>query len=145
MYVLSVIEFWYWIERYWIVPIIIPPSFISYDFVDINLSIHQIRQLDTSVGCYVLLAMTSNTRTLYNVYVRRKYLNITWNLERNPFKLISWLYLLVLMNSFVDITAKRRRHQLSLHPSSDVSPLYARYILAWSKPEPNWMLFMQFS
>ena len=33
------------------------------------------------------------------------------------------------MNSFVDITAKRRRHQLSLHPSSDDSPLYARYIL----------------
>ena len=29
----------------------------------------------------------------------------------------------------VDITAKRRRHQLSLHPSSDVSPRYARYIL----------------
>ena len=33
------------------------------------------------------------------------------------------------MNSFVDITAKHRRHQLSLHPSSDVSPRYARYIL----------------
>jgi len=71
------------------------------------------------------------------------------------------------MNSCVDISAKRRRHQLSLHPSSDVSPPYARYILgmadrlltnlylvhirwlpiwfAGSKPEPNWMLFMQFS
>jgi len=33
------------------------------------------------------------------------------------------------MTSFVDITDKRRRHQLSLHPSADVSPLYARYIL----------------
>ena len=33
------------------------------------------------------------------------------------------------INSFVDITAKRRRHHLSLHPSSDVSPPYARYIL----------------
>ena len=72
------------------------------------------------------------------------------------------------MNSFVDTTAKRRRHHLSLHPSSDVSPPYSRNILgeaeqivltnhyivhirwlpiwfAGSKPEPNWMLFMQFS
>ena len=72
------------------------------------------------------------------------------------------------MNSFIDITAKRRRHHLSLHPSSDVSSSYARYILgvagqvvvtnnypvhirwlpnwfAGSKPEPNWMLFMQIS
>ena len=145
MFVLSVIEFWYWIERYWIVPIIIPPSFISYDFVDINLSIHQIRQLDTSVGCYVLLAMTSNTRTLYNVYVRRKYLNITWNLERNPFKLITWLYLLVLMNSFVDITAKRRRHQIVLTNHYLVHIRWLPIWFAWSKPEPNCMLFMQFS
>jgi len=35
-----------------------------------------------------LLVMTSNTGTLHNVnlignIVRRKYLNITWNLERN--------------------------------------------------------------
>ena len=67
------------------------------------------------------------------------------------------------INSFVDITAKRRRH----HPSSDVSPPYARYILggggagsgdqslpvhirwlpnwfAGSKPEPNWMLLCRF-
>jgi len=41
-----------------------------------------------------VLAMTSNMRTLHNVnvigkIVRRKYLNITLNLERNPFKLIS--------------------------------------------------------
>ena len=41
------------------------------------------------------------------------------------------------MNSFVDINVKRRRHQLGLHPSSADLPLYARYILAWSKPEPN--------
>jgi len=33
------------------------------------------------------------------------------------------------MTSFVDIAAKRRHHQLSLHPSSVVSPPYARYIL----------------
>jgi len=33
------------------------------------------------------------------------------------------------MNRFVDTTAKRRRHQLSLHPSSDISRSYARYIL----------------
>ena len=32
------------------------------------------------------------------------------------------------MNIFVDITDKRRHNQLSLHPSSDVSPPYARYI-----------------
>ena len=32
------------------------------------------------------------------------------------------------MSSFVDITAKRRRHHLSPHPSSDVSFPYARYI-----------------
>jgi len=29
----------------------------------------------------------------------------------------------------VDISAKHRRHKLSFHPSSDVSPRYARYIL----------------
>ena len=33
------------------------------------------------------------------------------------------------MASLVDIIAKRRRNQPSLHPSSDVSPPYARYIL----------------
>ena len=72
------------------------------------------------------------------------------------------------MNRFVDIIANHRRYQLSLHPSSNVSHPYARYILgvagrvvvtnhylvhirwfpiwfAGSKPEPNWMLFMQFS
>ena len=66
-------------------------------------------------------------------------------------------------SSFVDITAKRRRHQLSLHPSFP----YARYILgvagqvvltnhylvhirslpiwfAGSQPEPNWMLLSSF-
>jgi len=71
------------------------------------------------------------------------------------------------MNSFVDITAKRRRNQLRFHPLSDVSPPYARYIsvvagqilltnhyiihirwlsiwFAGSKPESNWVLFMQF-
>ena len=41
-----------------------------------------------------LLVMTSNVGILHNVkligkIVRRKYLNITLNLERNPFKLIS--------------------------------------------------------
>jgi len=72
------------------------------------------------------------------------------------------------MNMFVDTTAKLRRHQLSLHSSSDVVPPYARYILvmagqivltnhylvhirwlpiwfAGSKPKPSLMLFMQFS
>ena len=71
-------------------------------------------------------------------------------------------------SSFVDITANRRRHQLSLHPSSDGVFPYTRYILgvagqivltnhylvhirslpiwfAGSKPEPDLMLFMQFS
>jgi len=38
-------------------------------------------------------------------------------------------YLLVRMHSFVDINVKRRRHQLSLHPSSDVSPPNPQYIL----------------
>ena len=33
------------------------------------------------------------------------------------------------MNSFVDVTAKRRHNQLSLHPSSDVSSPHTRYIL----------------
>jgi len=62
----------------------------------------------------------------------------------------------------VYIIAKRRCYQLSLHPSTDV---YARYIsmvaglivltnhyirwlpiwFAGPKPEPTWMLFMQFS
>ena len=72
------------------------------------------------------------------------------------------------MNSFVDVTAKRRHNQLSLHPSSDVSSPHTRYILgvtgqivltnhylvhirwlrigsfAGSKSEPNWMFCMQF-
>ena len=63
----------------------------------------------------------------------------------------------------VGITAKHRRHQPSFHPSSDVSPRYARYILgvAWQVvvindlsylhwlqvwfAEPKLMFFMQLS